>query len=148
MAARHEEGCYEKKSSNISLFAKSYRTMTSGWQGASYFMRYGLELVSKPAISLKKSWGGYRRTTLEEARGRRARHDESLCEGNAWLFFFPRDNDRVHGGPHDRTKQMNNNIKTRKKNDQKGTHGPRNVNARARTVAQLRRNLRRRRKDS
>ena len=69
--------------------------MTSGWQGASYFMRYGLELVLKPAISLKKSWGGYRRTTLEEARGRRARHDESLCEGNAWLFFIPRDIDRV-----------------------------------------------------
>ena len=33
--------------------------MTSGWQGASlYFKSYGRELVSKPAISLKKGWGG------------------------------------------------------------------------------------------
>ena len=37
--------------------------MTSEWQGPPYFRRYGQELVSKPAISLKKSWGGYRRTT-------------------------------------------------------------------------------------
>ena len=34
--------------------------MTSGWQGAPDFRRYGRELVSKPAISLrKKSWAGY-----------------------------------------------------------------------------------------
>ena len=39
------------------------QAMTSRWQGAPYFRRYGRELVSKPAISLKKSWGGYRRTT-------------------------------------------------------------------------------------
>ena len=32
--------------------------MASGWQGAPYFRRYGRELVSKPTISLKKSWGG------------------------------------------------------------------------------------------
>ena len=38
--------------------------MTSGWQGAPYFRRYGLELVSNPAILLKSSWGGYRKTTL------------------------------------------------------------------------------------
>ena len=38
--------------------------MASGWQRASYFRRHGRELVSKPTISLKKSWGGYRRTTL------------------------------------------------------------------------------------
>ena len=45
----------KKKSSNMFLFAKDYRTTTSGWQGASYFRRrYGLELVSKPAISFKK----------------------------------------------------------------------------------------------
>ena len=37
--------------------------MTSGGQGAPYFMKYGRELVSKLAISLKKSWGGYGRTT-------------------------------------------------------------------------------------
>ena len=41
---------------------KGYRTMTSGWQGAPYSRRYGPELVSKPAISLKKIWGGYRRS--------------------------------------------------------------------------------------
>ena len=29
------------------------------------FRRYGRELVLKPAISLKESWGGYRRTTRE-----------------------------------------------------------------------------------
>ena len=33
--------------------------MTSGWQEAPYFRRYdGGELISKPPISLKKSWGG------------------------------------------------------------------------------------------
>ena len=44
---------------------KVNRTMTSGFQGARYFRRYDRELVSKPAISLKKSWGSYyRRTSL------------------------------------------------------------------------------------
>ena len=37
--------------------------MTSGWQGAPYFRRYGRELVSKPVIWSKKNWGRYRRTT-------------------------------------------------------------------------------------
>ena len=37
--------------------------MRSGWQRSPYFRRYDWELV-KPAISLSKSWGGYRRTTL------------------------------------------------------------------------------------
>ena len=32
--------------------------MTSGWQGATFFRKYGKELVSKPVISLKKSWVG------------------------------------------------------------------------------------------
>ena len=45
------------------MFARDNRTMTSGWQGTSYFRRYGLNLVSEPVVSLKKSWGGYRRTT-------------------------------------------------------------------------------------
>ena len=35
-----------------------------GWQGAPYFRRYGRELVSKQAISLRIRWGGYRRMTL------------------------------------------------------------------------------------
>ena len=37
--------------------------MTSERPGAPYSRRYGQELVSKPAISLKKSWWGYRTTT-------------------------------------------------------------------------------------
>ena len=35
--------------------------MASGWQGAPYFGTYGQELVSKPAISFKKSCGGVER---------------------------------------------------------------------------------------
>ena len=51
-------------SSHVFLFAKGYRLMTSGWQGAPCFRRYGRGLVSKPTISLKKKLGGfYRRTT-------------------------------------------------------------------------------------
>ena len=42
----------------VFLFAKDDRTMTSGWHGALYFRGYGRELVSKPAISLNKSYGG------------------------------------------------------------------------------------------
>ena len=34
--------------------------MTSGCRGTPYFRRHDRELVLKPAISLKKSWGGYR----------------------------------------------------------------------------------------
>ena len=57
-AARDEEGCAEKYISPcILLSAKDYRPMASGWQGAPYFRRHGYELVSKPAISSKKSWG-------------------------------------------------------------------------------------------
>ena len=51
-----------KTSSHTFLFAKGYRTMASGWQGAPHFRRYARGLVSKPAISLKKSWG---RATVE-----------------------------------------------------------------------------------
>ena len=53
----------KKISSCIFSVAKDYRTMTSRWQGAPYFRRYGRELVSKPAISSKRSWGGYRGKT-------------------------------------------------------------------------------------
>ena len=42
--------------------------MTSGWQGSPYFRRYGRELVSKPSISFKKSWGA---TTVEQLEGQR-----------------------------------------------------------------------------
>ena len=49
----------------IFLFAKDDRTMSSGLQRELDFRRYGRELVSKPAILLKKNWRGYRRTTLK-----------------------------------------------------------------------------------
>ena len=45
--------------SRVVLFATDYETMTSGWQRASYFRRHDRELISKPAIPFKKSWGGY-----------------------------------------------------------------------------------------
>ena len=53
----------KKTSSNISWFAEDYQRMTAGWQGASYNRKYDRELILKPAISLKKIWGGYRRRT-------------------------------------------------------------------------------------
>ena len=52
-------------SSHIFMFAKVYRTMTSGRQGAPpYFVRHDRELVSKPAISLKNAGGA----TVERLR--------------------------------------------------------------------------------
>ena len=36
--------------------------MTSGCRGTPYIRRYRREMVYKPAIPLKKSWGGYHRT--------------------------------------------------------------------------------------
>ena len=57
------KGAMKNASSNILMLAKVYRMMTSGRQGVPYLRRYGRELVSKPAISLKNSWRGYRRTT-------------------------------------------------------------------------------------
>ena len=56
--------CAMKNYLNVfSCLANGYRTMTSGWRGAPNFRRYGRELVSKSAISLKRDWGDYRRTT-------------------------------------------------------------------------------------
>ena len=47
------------------LFALyAYQTMTSGWQAASHFERYGRYLVSKPAISFKELLGAHRRKTF------------------------------------------------------------------------------------
>ena len=54
----------KERSPYIVLRAKVHRTMTSGFQGTPYFKRCDRELVSKPAISLKRSWGGHRRMTL------------------------------------------------------------------------------------
>ena len=42
------------------LCAKAYRSMTSGCRGTPCFRRFDRDLVLKPAISLKKRWGGYR----------------------------------------------------------------------------------------
>ena len=61
-SARREEECYKKNvSSHIFLFTNDYPTVTSGWQGPPYFRRrYGRELVSKTATSVKEYWGGCR----------------------------------------------------------------------------------------
>ena len=48
----------KKASSNIFMFAKVYRTMTSGRQGAPSFRRYGRELVSKTGDFVKEKLGG------------------------------------------------------------------------------------------
>ena len=37
------EGAMKKTSSHVVLFAKDYRLMTSGWQGAPYFRRHDRE---------------------------------------------------------------------------------------------------------
>ena len=47
------------------LCAKVYRSMTSGRRWTTYPRRYDRKLVLKPAISLEKSWGDYRRTTRD-----------------------------------------------------------------------------------
>ena len=52
----------KKTSSYVFLFAKDYRTTTSGWQGAPYFRKYDQKLVSTGDFSEEKL-GGYRRTT-------------------------------------------------------------------------------------
>ena len=59
MAARLEEGCYEEHFFMCFLVCKGLsNNEVGGWQGAPYFRRYGRELVSKQAISLKIRWGG------------------------------------------------------------------------------------------
>ena len=54
----------KKKSSSIFCSQTIYRTMTSGWQGASYFRRLGRELASKPAISFQEKLGACYRKTI------------------------------------------------------------------------------------
>ena len=51
--------------------------MTSGCRGTPYFRGYDQELVLKPAISLKKSWGAYRRTTLGRMQDDRSGYDSN-----------------------------------------------------------------------
>ena len=48
--------------------------MTSGCRGTPYFRKQDRELVLKPAISLKKSWGGYRSKTLTLQLSRPSTH--------------------------------------------------------------------------
>ena len=65
MAVRHAEGSYEKKYPHfIVLVDKGLSNDDVGVQEVPRSGRYGRELVSKPAISSKKSLrgGGYRRT--------------------------------------------------------------------------------------
>ena len=56
--------------------------MTSRWKGVPYFRRYGRELVSKPAISLKKSWGGAVERLLSF---RRFGVKESVVQKTTWV---------------------------------------------------------------
>ena len=72
----------EKLSSHIFLFARDYRTMTSGWPGEPYPRRHGQDLASKTAVSFKKSGGGlrYRRTTLP---------GENVCKHFSLDTFLP-----------------------------------------------------------
>ena len=64
VAARRKERFFERKIFTYFVVCKGHhRSMASGWQGALYSKRCGRERVPKPAISLKKSSGDYRRTT-------------------------------------------------------------------------------------
>ena len=64
--------------------------MTSGFQGTPYFRRYDLELVSKQAISVKKSWGGGTVERLNSAYPMNNPmgkvHDEKRCKINVTKF--------------------------------------------------------------
>ena len=68
VTARYEEGCHEKY---IYIYIFTFILVREGLstddvgvgQRAPCFRRYGRGLVSKPAISLEKSWGGYRSKT-------------------------------------------------------------------------------------
>ena len=86
----NEEGfCWKKIVSIYFLVCKGlslYRTMTcrGGKEGAPYFRRYVRELALKPAISLKKSWGGYRRTT-PESQATSQKKGFKMC---STVFFF------------------------------------------------------------
>ena len=66
MAARHEKGCYETYRNIFSCLLR--RTMISngdvGVARGTIFPEIRPELVSKSAVSLKKSWGGYHRRAI------------------------------------------------------------------------------------
>ena len=63
MATRREERCYEKTMSCYFLVRKGRSNDDVGVARGTVFQSYGGELALKPAILLKKSWGGYRRTS-------------------------------------------------------------------------------------
>ena len=63
MAARHEEECYKNNVFNYSLVCKGLPNNDAGVAMGTVVQEIdGRELVSKPAMSLKKISGGYRRT--------------------------------------------------------------------------------------
>ena len=75
--------------------------MTSGCRGTPYLRRYDREPVLKPAILLKKSWRGYRRTThmrlrthnvlgYFEKKGFPANHSlrQPHTRGSVWLCIL------------------------------------------------------------
>ena len=64
-AARHKKGCYCKKSIHIiSCAQRSSDRRRRGVEGHRISVDTTGSWFQKPAISLQKSWGGYRRTTL------------------------------------------------------------------------------------
>ena len=69
MAAPHDERFYEKSIFTYFLFREGLSKYDFGVARGSSFQGHGRELVSKPAISLKNSWGGYRRTTPQHLTG-------------------------------------------------------------------------------
>ena len=59
------KGIIENKVSMLFLVCKRpIDRWRRGCHGTAYFRKYDRELVLKPSISLKESWGGYRRTAL------------------------------------------------------------------------------------
>ena len=58
VAARYEEGCYEKDIYHALMFAKDYRPMTSGWQGAPKFQEIRPWAGFKTDDFVKEKLGG------------------------------------------------------------------------------------------
>ena len=63
MASRHEKGCHEKSIPKHILVCKRRSNDDVGVARSTVIKEIQQGVVSKPAISLKKSWCAYRRTT-------------------------------------------------------------------------------------
>ena len=63
MTARHEKGCYGKSILKHFLARKGLSNNDVGASGGTVIQEIRPGAGFKPAISLKKSWGSYRRTT-------------------------------------------------------------------------------------